>query len=208
MEPMSRTERAALCNSALEVGPDAPTLCEGWSTKDLVVHRLVRERDPGASVGIVLPLAAGLLARRSRQLARQDFTALVERVRTGPPVWSPMWPAPVEKRANTLEYFVHHEDVRRAQPGWQPRELTEREQATLWKAVSAAGRAVARASFSGPLEIVWPRDHRGEERRTTLRASGAGEPVVLRGEPAELVLAVFGRDQHRAERVAGQRPPE
>ncbi|WP_211249364.1 TIGR03085 family metal-binding protein [Nocardioides aequoreus] len=203
MEPMSRTERAALCNSALEVGPDAPTLCAGWSTKDLVVHLLVRERDPVASVGIVLPPAAGLLERKSRKLARQDFTSLVERVRTGPPVWSPLRPAPVDRRVNTLELFVHHEDVRRAQPGWEPRELTDREQATLWKAIAAAGRAVARASFDGPLEIVWPRDHHGQERRTTLRAGGAGDPVALRGEPAELVLAVFGRDQHRAERTSG-----
>ena len=41
MEPLSRSERAALCNSALEAGETAPTLCGGWSVKDLVVHLLM-----------------------------------------------------------------------------------------------------------------------------------------------------------------------
>ena len=51
MEPLSRTERAALCNTALDAGADAPTLCEGWTVKDLVIHLLVRERDPLAAPG-------------------------------------------------------------------------------------------------------------------------------------------------------------
>ncbi len=200
MEPMSRSERAALCNCALEVGPDAATLCEGWTVKDLVVHLLVRERAPVASVGIVLPPARGLTERRSRALASQDFTALVERVRTGPPSWSPFRLPPVDRAANTLEFFVHHEDIRRAQPGWEPRELTDREQAVLWTSVSQAGKALSRVS-GGPHELVWPHDHHGEVRRSTLRPAGRQAPTTLTGEPAELVLAVFGRDQHRAERT-------
>src|SRR6476661_4751238 len=124
MESMSRTERAALCNSALEAGAQAPTLCEGWTVKDLVIHLLVRERDPLGAPGIVVPQLEGLTRFSERRLADHDFTNLVERVRQGPPRWSPMAIGPVDRAVNSLEYFVHHEDVRRAQPGWEPRELT------------------------------------------------------------------------------------
>ena len=48
MEPLARTERAALCNTALDLGADSPTLCEGWTVKDLVIHLLIRERISGS----------------------------------------------------------------------------------------------------------------------------------------------------------------
>lgn len=189
MPSMSRSERAALCNCALDVGPDAPTLCEGWTVKDLVVHLLVRERDPVAATGIVVPRLAGLTGRKSRKLAEQDFAALVERVRQGPPPWSLFALPPVERVANTLEHVVHHEDVRRAQPGWEPRELTEQEQAVLWRAIAPMGRRLVKPA-GVPVELAWG------ERRTTL-AEGP-EPVVVTGEPLEAVMLLFGRDEHRA----------
>ena len=30
---------------------------------------------------------------------------------------------PIDELVNTVEFFVHHEDVRRAAPGWTPRSL-------------------------------------------------------------------------------------
>ena len=48
---------------------------------------------------------------------------IVERVRTGPPRWSPMRLDAVDRLVNTVEFFVHHEDVRRARPLWSPRAL-------------------------------------------------------------------------------------
>src|SRR3954467_12810992 len=119
MEPMSRTERAALCNTALEAGEQAPTLCGRWTVKDLVIHLLVRERDPLGSPGILVPQLEKLARRSERKMADPDFTALVERVRGGPPRWSPMALPPLDKALNTLEFFVHHEDIRRARPGWE-----------------------------------------------------------------------------------------
>jgi uncharacterized protein (TIGR03085 family) len=198
MESMSRSERAALCNTALQVGEEAPTLCGDWKVKDLVIHLLVRERDPLGAPGILLPPLEKLTDRSARRLHDQDFTALVERVRSGPPRWSPLSIPPLEKAVNTLEYFVHHEDIRRASPGWLPRELTEREQRTLWGTASTAGKALVRRA-GVPVEVRWP-----EAGRSTVLRKGA-DPAVVSGPPAELVMFLFGRDEHSELDFAGPR---
>ena len=190
MEPMSRTERAALCNTALEAGEDAPTLCGVWTVKDLVIHLLVRERDPLGAPGILFPPLERLTDRSARRMADQDFSTLVERVRTGPPIWSVTALKPVEKSVNTLEYFVHHEDIRRAAPGWKPRELTEREQRILWKAIRTAGKGLVRPA-GVPVEIRWQDGSRS--RRSVLR--GGRAPVIVSGTPSEITLFLFGRAQ-------------
>ena len=198
MEPMSRSERAALCNTALEAGEQAPTLCDDWSVKDLVIHLLVRERDPLGAPGIVVPRLEGLTARSSRRLARHDFTSLVERVRSGPPLWSPLALAPLDRVVNTLEYFVHHEDIRRAAPDWTPRELTDREQRVLWKAIGTAGKGLVREA-DVPVEIRWVD---GDKERSAVLRKG-DQPVVVTGPPAELALMLFGRAEHRGLTYAG-----
>jgi uncharacterized protein (TIGR03085 family) len=191
MESMSRSERAALCNTALEAGEQAPTLCGRWTVKDLVIHLLVRERDPVGAPGILVPQLEKLTDRSARRLADQDFSSLVERVRRGPPRWSPISLPPIDRAVNTLEYFVHHEDIRRAAPDWQPRELTEREQMVLWKAISVAGKGLVRPA-GVPAEIRWPHERR--ERSAVLKK---GEnPVVVNGVPSELTVFLFGRSQH------------
>ena len=191
MEQMSRSERAALCNAALEAGEGAPTLCEGWSVKDLVIHLLIRERDPIGATAIVVPQLDKLAQRSARRMADQDFTALVERVRGGPPLWSLMKVPALDRLLNTLEYFVHHEDIRRAAPGWAPRELTDREQRVLFKGAATAGKGFVR-SVGVPVEIRWTD---GERERTAVLAGG-DDPVVVTGAPAELTMFLFGRDQH------------
>ena len=201
MEPMSRTERAALCNTALDAGEQAPTLCGGWTVKDLVIHLLVRERDPLGAPGIVFPRLESLTARSSRRLAEQDFTSLVERVRSGPPKWSPMAIPPLDRAVNTLEYFVHHEDIRRARDGWEPRELTERDQLAIWRSVSVAGKGLVR-SVEAPVEIRWADD----EKKRSATLSKGDDPVVVTGAPAELTMFLFGRDQHADLEFTGPEP--
>lgn len=185
MSPLARTERAALCDLALELGPDAPTLSGDWTVKDLVVHLLIREGSP-AAVGIVVPPLSGLTDKASRRLARKDLPTLVDRLRKGPPIYSPMRLEPLDKAMNTLEYFVHHEDIRRAQASWEPRSLDERAQKALWKAVGVAGKGLVRNAEVG---VVLERSDTAET--TTLKA--APRSVVVRGLPAELVLFVYGR---------------
>jgi uncharacterized protein (TIGR03085 family) len=151
----------------------------------------VRERDPLAAPGILIPQLEKLAKRSARRMADQDFTALVERVRSGPPRWSPMALPAVDRVLNTLEYFVHHEDIRRARPGWAPRELTDREKRVLFKSAAVAGKGLVRPA-GVPVEIRWTD---GERRRSAVLRKG-DEPVVVSGEPPELTVFLFGRAQH------------
>lgn len=185
MTNLARTERAALCDLALELGPDAPTLSGEWTVKDLVVHLLVREGSP-AAVGIVVPPLSSLTDAASRRIARDDLPVLVERLRKGPPLWSPFRPGLLDRVLNTLEYYVHHEDVRRAQDGWEPRVLDRRAETALWKAIRVAGRGLVR---DAPVGVVIERSDTGE-REVLRNKPGA---VTVRGLPSEVVLFVYGR---------------
>ena len=63
-------ERAEMCDLFASVGPDAPTLCEGWNTSDLLAHLLVRERRPDAAAGIAVPFL-----RKHAADVMESFTA-------------------------------------------------------------------------------------------------------------------------------------
>jgi uncharacterized protein (TIGR03085 family) len=182
MTSFARRERLALCDTALREGPDAPTLCEPWDVEALVCHLLVRERNPVAATGIAVPPLSGLTERAMERLGHTDFGVLVERFRSP---WVVPFAIPgVEQVMNTLEFFVHHEDIRRAQPEWVPRPLAESDEQTLWSYLKVAGRGLARPA-GVPLRMEWG------PRTATLR--GGDDPVVLRGLPSELVLVLQGR---------------
>ena len=122
-------ERRALADLLAELGPDAPTCCEGWTTAHLAAHLVVRDRRPDAMPGYALEMVpgspawgAGRTASRTPPAPRRSYADLVEQVRSGAPRWSPLtWPG--LEQLNVPEFAIHHEDVRRAQPGWAPREL-------------------------------------------------------------------------------------
>lgn len=188
MAALAARERAALCDLMDRVGPDAPTLCEGWSTYDLAAHLVLREGAPLAAAGAVFPPLERLTNRGMDRLkSRVAYPSLVERVRRGPPLLSPFRPGPVDRAANAVEYFVHHEDVLRAQPGPQGRrELDERDQDSLWARLAGLGKMLGRRAGAG-IELV-------RADATGVRRISSGEPVlVVRGLPGELVLFAFGR---------------
>ncbi|MFM7872077.1 MAG: maleylpyruvate isomerase N-terminal domain-containing protein, partial [Actinomycetota bacterium] len=54
MSNPARTERDLICDLFTNFGPDAPTLCAGWTTRDLAAHIAVRERRPDAAAGILI----------------------------------------------------------------------------------------------------------------------------------------------------------
>ncbi len=184
----ARQERLALCDLAAELGATAPTLCGTWTAKDLVVHLLVRERSLVGAPGIVLPPLAGLTKWSMDRVGRAEFADLVDRLRS--PGLTPAAIPAVDRVLNTLEFFVHHEDLRRAQPHWAPRELPESAQSVLWRAVSTAGKAFVRKTGLS-VEL-----RRSDTKESAVLVSG-DDPVIVEGLPAELVMFLFGRDQHR-----------
>ncbi len=182
MTSFARRERLALCDTALLAGPDAPTLCDPWDVKALVCHLLVRERNPVAAAGIAVSPLSGLTEHAMERLGRTDFGVLVERFRSP---WVVPFAVPgVEQVWNTLEFFVHHEDIRRAQDGWAPRGLPESDEKTLWSYLKVAGRGLAKPA-GVPLRMEWG------EQSATLR--GGDDPVILRGAPSEIALVLQGR---------------
>jgi len=185
---LARRERDALCDTALVLGEDAPTLCDPWTAKDLVCHLLARERSPIAGIGIVVPRLSGLSELAMARLARQDFRVLVERLRGHG--LTPMALPPVDKLFNTVEYFVHHEDLRRAQDGWEPRELAERDRDELWKVVRRYG---GRLLKDAGVAVAARRTDTGASTTVTK----GDDPVVIAGPPTEVLLFLFGRDQIR-----------
>src|SRR3954451_9950389 len=144
MTTLANDERTQLCNLLLETGPEAPTLCEGWTTRDLAAHLVIRERRPDAAAGIMIKPLAGYSEKVRQQTAELPWEQLVETVREGPPKWSPQRLEPVDKYTNTVEYFVHHEDVRRAARGWEPRELSHDATSVLWALLRRGGRMMVR----------------------------------------------------------------
>jgi uncharacterized protein (TIGR03085 family) len=198
--PLCRRERASLCELFEQVGPDAPTLCAGWTTYDLAAHLVLREAFPVALVGNVVPSLETVADRGIGWLkAREEYAELVERVRNGPPWYSPMRPPKLDRTFNTLEFFIHHEDVRRAGPDHkQPRDLSDRDQHTLWSATRSSGRLLGRRAKVG-IELV----------RTDVVDSvrmSKGEPtVVVRGLPSELALFAYGRGAVAEAEVGGDR---
>ena len=182
---MAQSERAALCDLALQVGEDQPTLSGDWTVKDLVVHLLVREGSP-AAVGILLSPLSKLTDLESQRLGRRDFAVLVEKLRSGPPVYSPYAVPRLDALLNTLEFFVHHEDIRRAQPDWSARDLGDAAEKLLWTMVRTGGKGLTRGA---PVGVTI------ENATTGSRAvlNGSSPSVVVRGLPSEVTLFVFGR---------------
>jgi uncharacterized protein (TIGR03085 family) len=192
----ARSERHALCDLLLRTGPDAPTLCQGWTTGDLAAHLVVRERRPDAAPGIVVPLLAGYTERIQRQLrSATPFPQLVELLRQGPPAWSPLaWPG-VESAANTVEFFVHHEDVRRAQEGWTPRALPSALEEELWRRLKM-GRFTLRRL---PVEVTL-----AEPDGRTQRLTKGGRQARVHGLPSELTLWTVGRKDAAQVELTGE----
>lgn len=172
----SSSERKSLGELLLKLGPDAPTLDEGWVTRDLVAHLLTREHNPIRE-----------FTKGSKPVT--DYPSAVRRWMSGPPL--PL--RPIDHLVNTAENFIHHEDVRRGGGEIEPREFSEaaNKQLTAW--VRRFGTLTLRKSTvpvilqpTGGTPIVL-----GKKRGV----SQQGDDVVrVSGDPGELLLWVTGRD--------------
>ena len=196
-----RRERYALCDTFEAVGPDAPTLCTPWRTRDLAAHLVIREGRPDAAVGLLVPPLAQRAQRVQDGSAAGSWPELVERVRTGPPPWSPTRFEAVDAVVNLAELFIHHEDVLRAAPDWEPRRLPADLEQGLWSTLTRTGRLLFRRS---PVGVVLVTPAHG--RRLVRSAPAGAGSVVLRGTPGELLLHASGRQS--VARVVVEGPDE
>jgi uncharacterized protein (TIGR03085 family) len=203
MPSHSAAERAVLADALTEAGPQGPTLCDGWTTRELAVHLVVREGRPDLGLAGRVPGLSGLVARTVRGIGARPYLDLVETFRAGPPRLSPVALPGVDARLNLAEHFVHAEDVLRARPGWEPRDLPARRQDALWSFLTTMGRVVFRAS-PGPVVLRTPdgRTHPVGPRP----GAGAGPAVEVIGEPAEILLYGFGRQDHSRVQLEGPDP--
>jgi uncharacterized protein (TIGR03085 family) len=185
---LAQLERGRLCDLLLEVGPDAPTLCEGWTAADLAAHLVIRERKPLAAPGIVAGGKLGEYTEKVQQAAKDGtaFAELVAQVRSGPPALF----RPLDGAINLSEYFIHLEDVRRGDGTTGPRpvdEIGDVEDA-LWAMQGRRTRFLTRTLDDIDLTLA---RHDGE----TKPIGGGSRPVTLKGRPGELTLFLAGRRQ-------------
>ncbi|WP_237223104.1 TIGR03085 family metal-binding protein [Rothia nasimurium] len=196
------SERTALLDALAAAGPSAPTLCEGWETRHLATHLLVRESKPLIAAGMpggplaarteryTKQLADELTGQRRYEKALRDFEALPGylHMRTRFPG--------LDEAMNLIEYFVHTEDVRRAsltdgeQPA--PRELAEGVQEKMWKVLRARARMMAGKKY--PQGLVLEAPGYSPAVHTVIAPPAGQVATVLTGEPGELVLYMFGRE--------------
>ena len=179
-------ERHELCDLMDQVGPDAPTLCVGWTTRDLAAHLVLREGRLDAAGGVLLPPLARYTARVQSSMTQRPWPELLDRVRSGPPWWSHYNVPGLGDKINTVEFFVHHEDVRRGVPGWKSRPADPRRAEVLWGLLRWGARVLYRNS---PVGVVL-RTPDGSEH--TARRGARSVTVV--GSPEELTLHAYGRD--------------
>lgn len=194
----AQDERQALCADALAAGPDAPTMCEGWTVTDLMAHLHARENDPVAALSVLVPAFKDLAAKRRRELmSTYGFEGVVAQVADGPKRTSVFGLPGLDARANGVEMYVHHEDIRRAADPVPPaRELDQAIEDDLWGKLG-----MARLTFrKSPVGVVLERTDRPDQTR---RAKAGTRTVTLVGLPSELLLYVFGRRTVADVRVIG-----
>ena len=179
-------ERSRLCDLLDALGPDAPTVLDGWTTRDLAAHLYLREHDSLAGPGLIIPGPWARLAERHRQAAaRRDYAELVAATRSGPRgVFRFIW---LRRVPNLNECFVHHEDVRRANGG-RPRELDRAMNDALWANARGGAWYLSRRCRGTGLTM---RNTVTDEKARVRRGHSS---VCLAGEPGELLLFLFGRN--------------
>ena len=186
---LAQQERQTLCDLFVADGAEAPTLCAGWSTADLAAHLVVRERRPDSGPGLVWPPLAAYTDKVRRAVRdRTPWEKLIETVRRGPPLLLRPFDGPM----NTVEFFIHVEDVRRARDGWEPRPISSDLSDALWARVGPAGIAK-----KVPATIVITSPGRADKE------GGTGPRLTLAGDPGELTMFWAGRQGAARVEISG-----
>jgi uncharacterized protein (TIGR03085 family) len=178
----SQQQRQTLVAALRDLGPDAPTGCGDWTTADMAAHLYIRERRADAMPGV---LGRGPLAKHADRvmasvLRVHTYDHLVDRIAAGPPLAI----RPIDERVNLFEYFVHAEDVRRAN-GLGPRDLPADLERLMWRRLRPMLRLMFRPAKGIQVEFVTEHGDRG--------VIGNGPTVRLLGPVGELTLYAFNR---------------
>ncbi|HEX4904928.1 MAG TPA: maleylpyruvate isomerase family mycothiol-dependent enzyme [Acidimicrobiales bacterium] len=201
-------ERAELVATLRAMGPDAPTLCAGWTAADIAAHLAISEQAKGVPLfvfnGIRLLVPARLTRRvidgaqatgdrlNARMLAR-GWDAVLARLAAGPPR---LYRYGSLAQLRTVEEWIHHEDVRRAS-GLPSRAMTSPFEAALWRAGTTIARFPEFRLGREGLEL-----DAGSGRRL-LVGDGAPARVRVTGPPGELLLYLAGRGSAAQVSVSG-----
>jgi uncharacterized protein (TIGR03085 family) len=198
----AQDERRALCTLLAEVGPDKPTLCTGWRTSDLAAHLVLRERRPDAGAGVMGgPLAGHTRRVQARLTQRTPYPELVQAIRNGPPRLSVFALPGADEKLNLVEYFVHHEDVLRAQPDSKTREISPDLADVLWSRLSMAKLMLRKAPVG--VELVRADESASGNGRVRITVKARTPVVTVTGTPADLTMWTMGRTSAADVRLDG-----
>jgi uncharacterized protein (TIGR03085 family) len=189
------TERAALASALEQAGPNQPTLCAGWETKDLLAHLIIRERRPDAAAGIIIPFLKRQREQIEAKYSAKDFGSLIELFRSGPGLLSPFAIPQVDNLANLIEFVIHYEDVRRAQPNWRPRTDIPELQTEIRKRLPKFSLLALRKSKVGLLMV--------DQEMTQHWLKRGRTAIEIHGEPIEILLYLSGRQQNAQVSIHG-----
>jgi len=194
----ARIERESFADTLMKVGPNAPTLCATWHARDLAAHVILRERRPDAALGIAVPFLSNYTESIRKSYLGNDWLDLVDQVRVGPPSWNPMGWSSLDNVVNLFEFFVHHEDVLRAAPNWEPRTLKTELSQLLMARLHDSARLLWRRARVGVILTD------GTSSIVAKRPPKGAGIVTVSGPVAELVLRSYGRSEVNIE-VDGSR---
>ncbi|MGH9096400.1 MAG: maleylpyruvate isomerase family mycothiol-dependent enzyme [Acidimicrobiales bacterium] len=201
-----RQEWADLYDTLASSGPEAPTLCGGWTTSVLAAHVVATQK--GRGIPVFLAFVTGLIAITTlgplrpvaqRQFGRlmdhelaRGYPALLRELHRGPPLtyqfpgfaWVRLW-----------EIWIHHEDVRRANGG-SPRQSAPKVESILWRMVAMIGITQGRRFGSNGVVA------RSSNRRAIRLHCGSPEVHIV-GAPGEVLLFLNGRKKTAAVQLEG-----
>lgn len=196
---VSSTERANLAESLRSAGPTAPTLCTGWNTRDLLAHLIMSDSRLDGVIASYIPFTKNYAKSVADNFKSQPYEQLVTDFRSGPSRYSVFAIPGVDNMFNSIEFLVHNEDVRRSVPEWKPRELDQATKDFIWnRLISGLARLLLNGHRQGV--TLHRRDSidatevtPGDAANNTFTVRTGPDPVVLTGDPIELLLACYGR---------------
>ena len=187
MTSLAKRERVAISQLLRKLGPEAPTLCEGWNSFDLLVHLVSRETRPDAAIGLVVPALSSYTSKVAQDIKSRGFENLITEFEQGPSKTSFFAIPGVDNLANTFEYLIHHEDLLRAQPNYSPRSLGDADKKLIWKRFTQSGKLLMRKAKVGII---------AQSDQGTYTIKSGNSCVTMKGEVIDLLLFAYGRKAH------------